>query len=291
MKININILLSSILLSSVLFTACKKAVKFKTTSDGLEYRFIKTDNKSEKAEINDALIVDMKLYWNDSLMFNSRDVSLNYKLKLEKPHISGSLNEGLEMMHKGDSAIFKIDAYKFYTITADIPAPKCIKKGDKLIFYVKLIDIMSPAEVQKDFERYKKRQIKNEQDLLDEYLENNNINTKPTKDGLYFVIIKKGYGRKPHKGDSVYVHYEGKLINNQPFESTLVNNKPFGFIYGKENFIDGWNEGIGMMRQGETARLIIPSKIGYGDKGAGDIIPPYSTIIFDIHLLKVKRNK
>lgn len=277
--------------SIILLFACNKEQKFKKTDGGLEYCFIETNDSAKTPNYDDALIIDMKFYWNDSLMFNTRDISLDYKLRLEKPQVPGSLNEGLELMHIGDSAIFKVDAYKFYTITADISTPRCIKKGDKLVFYVKLLNIMAPEEVQKEFERYKTRQVLNEKNLLVEYLKNNNIDVEPTNSGLYFISQNNISGKKPQNGDSVYVHYSGKLINNQPFESTYRNNKPFGFIYGDENFIDGWTEGIGLMHQNEKALLIIPSKIAYGEKGVTDIIPPFSTIIFDVHLLKIKKNK
>jgi FKBP-type peptidyl-prolyl cis-trans isomerase len=280
-----------ILVTAIILASCKKKQKFTQTPDGLQYCFIIKNDTAQKPHKGEALVVNMKFYLNDSLMFDTKDVSLNYKLELENPKIDGSIYEGLAMMHKGDSAIFKINALNFYQYTADMKPPSILKKGDKLTFYVRLIDILSPQEIKKEEERMKKLKLQNEQIMLRDYINNNNITTKPLKSGIYHIILKKGYGRKPKPGDSVTINYVGRFINNQIFESTLAKNKPFKFVYGDTNFIKGWNQAIGLMREGEEAQIIIPSKLAYGDKGISGIIPPFSTLIFDITILKIKKNK
>ena len=124
----------------VLTYSCKNKETFKQTKDGLEYRFIKKNDKNAKPEVGYALVLNMKIFHNDSIIFDSREVSTSYRIMLEAPKVDGSIYEGFAMLHKGDSAIFRIDAINFYKYTATTQAPDVIKKGDKLTFYVKLID-------------------------------------------------------------------------------------------------------------------------------------------------------
>jgi len=276
--------------SIFLIISCKDEAKFITTESGLEYKFIIKKDSSEKPQKDFGLLVDMKFYWNDSLLFSSREIALDYRILLKDTIKDGSIYEGLSMMHLGDSVIFKVDAYEFYHITSGIPMPFCIKKGDKLTFHIKLLDIFSTEEIKSEYERNKKLKIKNEQSLLADYLKSNNITTKPLQSGLYYIETKKGTGKKPEIGDSVTLHYDGKLINNEPFDSSIKRNKPFTFLYGDERFVKGWTEGISMMKEGGKSILIIPSELAYGEYGADNLIPPYSTVIFEIHLIKIKKN-
>lgn len=274
----------------ILIISCKQETKFIKTDSGLEYKFITKKDTSEIPQKDFGLLVDMKFYWNDSLLFDSRELSLDYRILLKDTIKDGSIYEGLSMMHLGDSAIFKVDAYEFYHITSGIPMPFCIKKGDKLTFHIKLIDIFSTQEIKTEYERTKKLKIKNEQNLLVDYLKSNNITTKPLESGLYYIETKTGTGKKPEIGDSITLHYEGKLINNEPFDSSIKNNKPFTFLYGDQRFVKGWTEGVGLMKQGGKSILIIPSELAFGEFGADNLIPPYSTVIFEIHLIKIKKN-
>ncbi len=281
------IYISSIII--ILITSCKSKIKFKKSNSGLEYYFVSENDTAKSPTIGDALVLNMQIYWDDSLLFDSREISSVYRLQL-KDSSSGCLHEGLAMMHLNDSAIFKISAFDFYQITADLPMPNCVKKDDKLYFYVKLMQILTPEDIQREIDRQDRMQLKNEQSLLRDYLRLSEIFIDPTQSGLYYIETKKGTGLKPEIGDSVTVHYEGKLITNQPFDSSIKRNQPFTFLYGDTSLIAGWTEGISYMQQGGVAQLIIPSTLAYGKDGLGSVIPPYSTLIFDIYLLKVKKN-
>ena len=150
---------------------------------------------------------------------------------------------------------------------------------------------MTLEEIKKEEERVNKMRQQNEKMLLKDFLKNNNISEKSKKDGIYFIVKKRGYGKKPLPGDSVIVQYVGRLINNRIFESTYLKNEPFKFICTDSNLIPGWNIAISYMHEGEEAIAIIPSNLAYGKKGISEIIPPYSTLVFDITMVKVKRNK
>lgn len=106
-----------------------------------------------------------------------------------------------------------------------------------------------------------------------------------TTSGLQYLVIEKNAGEKATIGKEAAVHYTGYLLDGTPFDSSIPRNEPIEFILGKGMVIKGWDEGIAMMNIGDKLRLIIPPHLAYGEKGAGDIIPPNSTLIFDVELV------
>ena len=109
-----------------------------------------------------------------------------------------------------------------------------------------------------------------------------------TESGLRYKILKKGDGQKADKGNVVSVHYEGSLTNGQVFDSSFRRNQPIDFQLGIGQVIPGWDEGIGLLNVGDKARFVIPSELAYGSAGAGGVIPPNATLIFDVELMDVK---
>ena len=112
-----------------------------------------------------------------------------------------------------------------------------------------------------------------------------------TASGLEYEILQEGSGDSPKKGQPVTVHYTGWLDNKgekgAKFDSSVDRNQPFSFAIGIGQVIRGWDEGVMSMKVGEKRRLIIPASLGYGARGAGGVIPPNATLIFDVELLKV----
>lgn len=111
--------------------------------------------------------------------------------------------------------------------------------------------------------------------------------TVTTKSGLRYVITKSNpSGAKAEKGNKVEAHYTGTLTNGKKFDSSRDRNQTFGFVIGNQEVIAGWDEGFAYLREGETATFIIPDSLGYGAADMGDI-PPHSTLIFDVELVKI----
>lgn len=108
-----------------------------------------------------------------------------------------------------------------------------------------------------------------------------------TESGLYYKILKEGTGEKPTKGQLVSVHYTGKLKNGNVFDSSHYRNQPIKFPVGMGQVIPGWDEGIMLLQEGSRAKLVIPSELGYGSRGAGGVIPPNATLIFEVDLVKI----
>lgn len=106
-----------------------------------------------------------------------------------------------------------------------------------------------------------------------------------TKSGLQYEILTEGTGKQPKATDIVRCHYEGSLINGSVFDSSYKRGEPAEF--GLSQVIPGWTEGVQLMKEGAKYRFYIPYLLGYGENGAGSSIPPYSTLIFDVELIKV----
>lgn len=109
-----------------------------------------------------------------------------------------------------------------------------------------------------------------------------------TESGLRYKMIQQGSGAKAEKGKTVSVHYEGSLTNGQVFDSSYSRNQPIDFALGVGQVIPGWDEGIALLKVGDKARFVIPSSLAYGSAGAGGVIPPDATLIFDVELMNVK---
>jgi FKBP-type peptidyl-prolyl cis-trans isomerase len=109
-----------------------------------------------------------------------------------------------------------------------------------------------------------------------------------TDSGLQYVELKEGDGAVAKKGDTVEVHYTGWLKDGKKFDSSLDRKEPFSFKLGAGKVIKGWDEGVAGMKVGGKRKLIIPSELGYGKRGAGKDIPPDSELIFEVELLKIQ---
>ena len=103
--------------------------------------------------------------------------------------------------------------------------------------------------------------------------------------GLEVVVTQEGHGDVCPSGSKVKVHYTGKLTDGKVFDSSVDRGTPFEFTVGVGQVIKGWDEGITQMKKGEKATLTIPSDLGYGARGAGGVIPPNATLIFDVELI------
>jgi peptidylprolyl isomerase len=108
-----------------------------------------------------------------------------------------------------------------------------------------------------------------------------------TESGLRYMVLKEGTGAVVQPGQTAVVHYTGWLPDGTKFDSSRDRGEPLGFPVGAGRVIQGWDEGVAGMAIGEERKLVIPPALGYGPAGAGDVIPPNSTLVFDVELLEI----
>lgn len=143
-------------------------------------------------------------------------------------------------------------------------------------------------EAFRTFEGAREKRIAEAKAMAEAQMEKLAAGFDKTNSGLRYKIIQKGNGPKAERGKTVSVHYEGALDNGQVFDSSYKRNQPIDFTLGIGQVIPGWDEGIGLLQVGDKARFVIPSHLAYGSTGAGGVIPPNATLIFDVELMGVK---
>ncbi|WP_179348657.1 peptidylprolyl isomerase [Winogradskyella pacifica] len=143
-------------------------------------------------------------------------------------------------------------------------------------------------EAFRTFEGSREKRIAEEREAVRAELDKLAVGFDETKSGLRYQIIQKGDGKKAEKGNTVSVHYKGQLADGTVFDSSYKRNSPLDFQVGVGQVIAGWDEGICLLNVGDKARLVIPSDLGYGAAGAGGVIPPNATLVFDVELMGVK---
>jgi FKBP-type peptidyl-prolyl cis-trans isomerase len=142
-------------------------------------------------------------------------------------------------------------------------------------------------EAFRTFEGSREKRIAEAREAAKAELDKLSAGFEETKSGLRYQIIQKGEGQKAEKGNKVSVHYKGQLADGTVFDSSYKRNSPLEFKVGVGQVIAGWDEGILLLHVGDKARFVIPSDLGYGSAGAGGVIPPDATLIFDVELMGV----
>ena len=274
----------------IVLSACNSTITYDETESGIFYKFHSQNEDSPMPKTGDLLVLNMQYYTDyDSLLFDTKEIPGVFRMQMKDiSNVKGTIDEAFSMMHEGDSATFLIDANIFYNQSREMEAPAFIKPNSKLKFNIKLVKIENYDSFKKDRLNNQGSAQKEEVSILNDYLKRANITVKPTPSGLYYIGTRKGNGKKPKSGNPVHVHYTGTFIDGKIFDTSLTRNEAFKFIFDFKQVISGLDEGVSLMTEGGTATLIIPSHLAYKDIGYKDLIPPYTTLIFEIELLKVE---
>lgn len=264
--------------------------------NGLYYQFF-TQNEGETPQVGDLVDINICCMINDStpLIPNMKNI-----MQVQEVKFAGDINEGLLMMHKGDSASFIVNidsTFKYLYGQPTLPAE--FNSTDVMRFEIKVNDFFPEkvyaqnfandvkarndqraAQLQND---YPEETAKAAKDLVN-YLAKNKIEVVPTASGLYYVVTEPGNGEKPQVGKPVTMHYTGKLLDGTVFDSSVDRGQPFQFILGVGQVIPGWDEGVQLMSKGEKGVLYIPYYIAYGERDMG-AIPAFSNLMFEVELI------
>ena len=168
-----------------------------------------------------------------------------------------------------------------------------VAQGDKLT-QLEILAVGADAEAFKaveafrTFEGSREKRLAEEKAAAEAELEKLASGFDKTDSGLRYQILQKGTGAKAAKGKNVSVHYKGQLSDGTVFDSSYKRKEPIDFQLGVGQVISGWDEGIALLNVGDKARFVIPSNLAYGERGAGGVIPPGATLIFDVELMAVK---
>lgn len=206
----------------------------------------------------------------------------------------GSFEEGLLNMNEGDSVSFIVSGDSLFEKFFHSPLPYFLKPGEAVKMDVKLTAIMNQSEYAALEQKYQQmiedRDIE-EQRKLRIFLDTSNVNYNLLNTGIYYLPERTGNGDFPEAGNLVKLNYTGRFLNGRLFESTYQNGQPFEFTFGEQGqVLKGLESAISLLNQGAKAKFIIPSQLAFGEKGSSNgTVPPYSTVVYEIELLKITK--
>ncbi|HTB07269.1 MAG TPA: FKBP-type peptidyl-prolyl cis-trans isomerase [Bacteroidia bacterium] len=276
-----------------------KEVVYETDpATGVKYHFVKHDKKGKKPAMGEVAHVVLTLGTDkDSIFFSSRarggDSLGAFWIPLNKT-FQGCLEQGITLMAAGDSASFKMNSDSVFTKTFHAKAPPFVKPGSMLTFHLKLIEYI-PQEVfmKKQQDQMEKQHAMGkaaEGNAITKYLTDNHLNIAPDSNGLYILESTKTNGAAVKEGDSVEMTYKGTLLDGKVFDASANHGGKgtFSFVYSQNaSLIRGWIIIVGAMHEGDKVKVLIPSKLAYGERGAGGMIQPNTPLIFEMSLVKV----
>jgi len=261
--------------------------KFEKSKSGLEYKFLKR-TQGKQAKVGSNITIHIITSVGDSIIFDSKKLNKNQAVPtpVTEPKHNGDLHEGFAMMRVGELALFRAPIDSVMRVRQQWPP--FAKSGDKMMFQVELVT----AKTKEDIEKDAKQAAQKDEAAIKKYIATNKLGTqvKKTASGLYYVITKKGTGPNAKSGQTVSMNYEGSLLDGTKFDSNLdpafKHVEPFKFPLGQGRVIKGWDEGIAMLNKGAKAKLLIPSRLAYGSRAAGEKIPANSVLVFDVEMIE-----
>ena len=270
---------------------------YEKSTNGLYYQFF-TQNAGAQPKIGELMEVILGCTVNDTAVVVPVTENI---MQLMESQFPGDLFEGMAMMHKGDSASFIVNIDSTFKYLLGQPKlPEQYKSTDVMRFEIKLKDFYPESEYARRFAENVRKMNADRAALLQtdhpeetakaakelaDYLAKNKVVAEPTASGLYYVMTQEGNGEKPEVGKPVKMHYTGKLLNGTVFDSSVERGEPFMFTLGVGQVIPGWDEGVQLMSKGEKGVLYIPYYLAYGDRPAGDKIPAFSNLMFEVELV------
>jgi len=279
MKKNNQLLVAAL---GLFIASCGTGTGVKKTPNGIEYTVHKSGSGAQ-LKLGDTVLMNITQSLNDSVMQSSRKiVGAPIPVVVAKSMDKYDLMEGIALLKEGDSATFAIP-----WDSLPEPRPPFGKKGDKInVTFAVETKYSSALQTEKD------------EKVIKEYVDKNKLKTTKTAEGVYVAVSQEGAGDQPKAGDTVSVHYTGKLLNGKVFDSSQDSTlrpgmplEPIKFPIGQGMVIKGWDAGIGALKKGSKATLVIPSSLAYGLQGSPPAIPGNSVLVFDVELVDIKAGK
>ncbi len=274
------------LLINTFFVSAQVWIK---TDGGTAFKVISKNEKGRKIIPNMILLADLygtaKKASNplqDTVIFNSVSSDKPFYIPTEQPGLQNIFYQ----LNEGDSIEIKVIADTFYNKTFSSPLPDFVASGTVLTLFFHIQEALTKEEIEQKAREQNTPLVKADSLRLKKYCESIK-GVKKLSNGLRYKMLKANpSGTLTKNGSMVSVKYKGWLIEGDVFDENL-RGEPFKFVVGMNQVIRGWEEGLRLMRTGETYRLIIPWYLAYGTHGNGPI-PPFTSIIFDVQLIEIK---
>ena len=225
---------------------------------------------------------------NDSVVFDTQWNYFEGFRMLEVNKENSKLTEALCLLREGDSASFILSQNHIQVDSFRIDLGETV---ERIKVDVKIMDIMSRKEYEKEVDRIKwlrDREMVEQVDLVN-YLATYGIDRDNYYEGIYFVEKKRGRGSSPKSGNAVELQYKAYFSDGTLFDSTYEMSEPLVLKIGDPGqIIKGMDIGLRLMKEGGKAKIIVPSQLGFGDKGSSTgIVPPYTSLIYDVELINI----
>ncbi len=283
-------LLFAILFQIILSCSNSEFEGFKKLDSGIHYKLHKVGENTNRANASEVLTVDLVYQTiQDSTFFKGRR-----KIILSAADFSGSIDECFARVALGDSTTFIINVDDFFNKTIGVSKPGFIKNSDKMKVSIDVLEIKSQKEFlqeKKEFLSWIKDFGEYEQIVLEYFIDKEQVDITPVNSEIFYRVIKEGNEKIVEVGDTVVIHYEGRFLNGDFFDSTIERGQPFEFVYGKEwQVITGIEQALKQMHESEKSLFVFPSNYAFGYNGSSTgIIPPFTSVVFEIELIQLRK--
>ena len=300
--------ISCILLLCAFGFAANAQTAMQHIADGTQYTILKAGT-GDKLKLNDVITFNViQKTDKDSVLSSSYGAPQAPKMQVQAPEsindpVQLRLMEVLPLIGLNDSVLIKIPIDSLIKGHEE-SRPPFFPKGSFLNLYIKVINVQSLndaiAERNAEVAKINAAEVAD----VNKYITDNKLIVKTTTSGLKYTVTKLGIKPKPMAGDTVFVNYTGRLLNGKIFDSSIQADavkgglsqpgrtyEPIKFVVGTGQVIKGWDEGLLLVNEGGKATLVIPSALAYGEQGGGDVIPPFSPLVFNVEITKVIRIK
>jgi len=273
---------------------------FQRTAKGTMYKMF-THNTGDRIKVGDIVTFNaIQKTDKDSVLISTYKAGKPAMIKVEA---TGDMMDIFPLLTVHDSILVKVPTDTIFK-NQEASRPPFFPKGSNLMITIHVEKVQPFEAFMAEQKAAQEKMAADEAVLANKYIADKKLNLITTASGLKYKVTQAGTKPKPVAGDTVYVNYTGRNLEGKIFDSSYEaiakgaglqqpgrTYEPISFALGTEGIIPGWQEAIALLNVGSKATLVIPSKLAYGANGAGADIPPYSTLVFDIELVKAVHPK
>ena len=298
-------LITAILLVASVQAFAQQNTDLQRLANGTLYK-IYTSNAGPKIKLNDVITFHfIQKTDTDSILMSSYQMGRPATIQVQQGRNIADLMDFFQLLAAKDSAMVKVPADSIFKgAEGEANRPPFFPKGSYLTFIIKMEKVQSMEEAMAEYQKEMDKMKSEELATLNKYIADKGLKPVTTASNLKYLITKSSVKPKPVNGDTVLVNYIGSTLEGKVFDSSIESEaqkagleqpgrkyEPIKLVLGQGQVIKGWEEGLLLLNEGSKATFLIPSDLGYGAQGAGDDIKPFSSLRFDLELVKVLKPK